>query len=113
MSFCVDLWNGFEDIKEKFKITHRQIKYFNRLLNTYITFERDYIRNLDNLYKEFKDIGLGNFDFPLEKSRINIVNMIDFESKQRKEFIKNINIIIEKIGQYLSEPKISSDNHFF
>ena len=113
MSFCVDLWNGFEDIKEKFKITHRQIKYFNRLLNTYITFERDYIRNLDNLYKEFKDIGLGNFDFPLEKSRINIVNMIDFESKQRKEFIKNINKIIEKIGQYLSEPKISLDNHFF
>ena len=113
MSFCVDLWNGFDDIKEKFRNTHRQIKYFHRLLNTYATFERDYIRNLDNLYKEFKDIGIGNFDFPLEKSRINIVNMIDFESKQRKDFIKSIDKIIEKIGKHLSEPKISLDNHFF
>ena len=113
MSFCVDLWNGFDDIKEKFRNTHRQIKYFNRMLNEYITLEKEYCKNLDNLYKEFKDIGIGNFDFPLEKSRLNIVNMIDFESKQRKEFIKCINKIIEKIGKYLSEPKISLDNHFF
>lgn len=113
MSFCVDLWNGFEDIKEKFKNTHRQIKYFNRLLNNYIIFEKEYCKNLDNLYKEFKDLDLGSIDFPLEKSRIIIISMIDYESRKRKEFIKSINKIIEKIGKYLSEPKISLDNHFF
>ena len=115
MSFCVDLWDGFEAIKEKFSLMYKQIKIFNKLLNNYITFEKEYCKNLDNLYKEFKDLGLStDFDFPLEKSRIKIIESIDYESNLKKEFIKVINKdIIEKINKFLSEPKLSLDNIFF
>lgn len=115
MSFCVDLWDGFDTIKERFSLMHKQIKYFSKLLNNYIAFEKDYCKNLDNLYKEFKDFGLNtNFDFPLEKSRISIINSIDYESNLKKEYIKVINKdIIEKINKFISEPKLSLDNIFF
>lgn len=114
MSFCVDLWDGFDTIKERFSLMHKQIKYFSKLLNNYIAFEKDYCKNLDNLYKEFKDFGLNtNFDFPLEKSRISIINSIDYESNLKKEYIKVINKdIIEKINKFISEPKLSLDNIF-
>ena len=111
MSFCVDLWNGFETIKEKFTITHRQIKHFNKLINAYINFEKEYCKNLDSLYKEYKDTG--DTIYPLEQSRLNIIEMINSESKLRKIFINKVNKeIIEKINKYLTEPKISLDNHF-
>ena len=111
MSFSVDLWNGFEIIKEKFNTTHKHIKAFNKLLNRFVSFEKDYCTNLDYLYKEFKDTG--NINYPLEQSRLNIINMIDFESKRRKEFITYITKnIIEKISLYLSEPKISLEQLF-
>jgi len=115
MSFCVDLWDGFDIIKEKFSLMHKQIRNFSKLLNNYIAFEKDYCKNMDNLYKEFKDLGLStNSDFPLEKSRISIINSIDFESNLKKEYIKAINKdIIEKINKFLSEPKLSLDNIFF
>ena len=115
MSFCIDLWDGFDTIKERFSLMHKQIKYFSKLLNNYIAFEKDYCKNLDNLYKEFKDFGLNtNFDFPLEKSRISIINSIDYESNLKKEYIKVINKdIIEKINKFISEPKLSLDNIFF
>ena len=111
MSFCVDLWNGFEIIKEKFTTTHRQIKSFNKLINSLINLEREYCRGLDNIYKEFKDTG--NLEYPIEQSRIRIIEMIDFESKKRKDFINYVNKnIIDKLSVYLSEPKISLDQHF-
>ena len=115
MSFCVDLWDGFETIKEKFSLMYKQIKNFSKLLNNYIAFEKDYCKNLDNLYKEFKDLSLStDFDFPLEKSRIKIIDSIDYELNLKKEFIKAINKdIIEKINKFLSEPKLSLDNIFF
>ena len=111
MSFCVDLWNGFDIIKQKFISTRRHIKHFNKLLNAYVSIEKEYCKNLDYIYKEFKDTG--NIDYPLEASRISIINMIDFESKHRKEYINYINKnIIGKISIYLAEPKISLDQSF-
>ena len=115
MSFCVDLWNGHENIKDKFTLMLKQIKSFSKLLTTYITFEKDYCKNLDGLYKEFKDLWLSDDkDFPLEKSRLSIIETIDYESKLRKEFIKIISKeIIEKINKFISEPKVSLENLFF
>ena len=111
MSFCVDLWNGFEIIKEKFTTTHRHIKSFNKLINGLVSIEKEYCKNLDNIYKEFKDTG--NLEYPIEQSRIRIIEMIDFESKKRKEFINYVNKnIIDKLSAYLSEPKISLDQQF-
>ena len=111
MSFCVDLWNGFDIIKEKFTITHRQIKAFKKLLTSYTAAETEHCKNLDYIYKEFKDIG--NLEYPLEKSRINIINMINFESNERKAFINYVTKnIIDKIAVHLSEPKISLDQRF-
>ena len=111
MSFNVDLWNGFEIIKEKFNNTHRQIKAFYKLITGYVNLEREYCKSLDELFHAFKDTG--NIDYPLEQSRLNIINMIDFESKRRKEFTTYVTKnIIDKITIYLSEPKISLDQHF-
>ena len=111
MSFCVDLWNGFDIIKERFISTRRHIKHFNKLLNAYVCIEKEYCKNLDYIYKEFKDTG--NIEYPLEASRISIINMIDFESKCRKEYINYVNKnIIGKISIYLAEPKISLDQSF-
>ena len=112
MSFSVDLWNGFDIIKQKINTTHKQIKNFNKLLSNYVYYEKEYCKNLDQLYKECKDTG--NLDYPLEQSRISIINMIDFESKRRKELITYISKnIIEKISKFLSEPKISVDKIYY
>lgn len=111
MSFCVDLWNGFDIIKSKFTKTHKQIKAFKKFISSYIDYETEHCDNLDLLYKEYKDVG--NIDFPLVNSRINLINMIDFESTKRREFINFINKnILEKMSTHLSEPKISLDQSF-
>ena len=111
MSFCVDLWNGFEIIKDKFTMTHRHIKAFKKLLTNYVSVETEHCKNLDYIYKEFKDTG--NLEYPLERSRIQIINMIDYESKERKEFINYITKnILDKMAVHLSEPKISLDQRF-
>ena len=111
MSFCVDLWNGFEIIKDKFTMTHRHIKAFKKLLTNYVSVETEHCKNLDYMYKEFKDTG--NLEYPLERSRIQIINMIDYESKERKEFINYITKnILDKMAVHLSEPKISLDQRF-
>ena len=111
MSFNVDLWNGFEIIKEKFVNTHRHIKAFYKLITNYVNLEKEYCKSLDELFHNFKDTG--NLDYPLEQSRLNIINMIDFESKRRKEFTTYVTKnIIDKISIYLSEPKISLDQNF-
>ncbi len=120
MSFCVDLWNGFDIIKTKFITTHKQIKSFSKLLNSYVTIESAHCRNLDNLYKECKEYdeyinanSKDNLEYPLEQSLLKIIKMIDTESSLRKEFIVYINKnIIGRISQYLAEPKISLDQRF-
>ena len=110
MSFCVDLWNGFDIIKEKITTTHKQIKAFYKLLISYVSYEKEHCRNLDNIYKEFKDFG--NIEFPIENSRLKIINMLDFESKERKEFYTYISKnIIDKIQEYISEPKIAFEQN--
>ena len=111
MSFSVDLWNGFDKIKQKINITYEQIKKFNQLLINYIKYEEQHCINLDQLYKDYKEICKSNY--PLELSRFNIINMIDFESKLRKELINFVTKnIIEKISIFLSEPKIPFDKLF-
>ena len=111
MSFCVDLWNGFDIIKEKFTKTHKKIKAFKKFVSSYIDYETEHCDNLDLLYKEYKDVG--NIDYPLQNSRINLINMINFESTKRREFITFINKnILEKMSLHLSEPKISLDQRF-
>ena len=124
MSFRVDLWNGFEIIKNKFTTTHKRIKNFNRLLNSYVNAETMHCRNLDTLFKECKEYDdniinninhnkENNIDYPLEQSLSQIINMIDYESTMRKEFVTYINKnIITKISKYLAEPKISLDQRF-
>ena len=105
MSFRVDLWKGYDIIRDKILLTHKQIKSFSKLLLAYVSLEKEHCKNLDNIYKEFKEIG--NMNFPIENSRINIIEMLDFESKERKEFYTYISKnIIEKMQEYLSEPKI-------
>ena len=112
MSFSVDLWNGFDIIKEKMSNTQRQIKHFNKLITAYITFAKEYYKNLETLFKENKDTG--DLEYPLEQSYINIINIIEFESKARKDFINNITKnITDQIASFLSEPKITLDQIFF
>ena len=51
MSFSVDLWNGFDSIKNQFSKTHKKIKVLNKILTSYITIETNYYKSLENLFK--------------------------------------------------------------
>ena len=85
------------------------------MLNNIVSIEKEYCKNLDALFKENKDLALStNYDSPLEKSRMSIINSIEYESTLKKEFINNITKdIIDKINKFLSEPKLYLDNLFF
>ena len=55
MSFCIDLWNGVEPIRNEIHSVQKKLKMINNLLTSYVNIEKDYAKNLENIYKENKD----------------------------------------------------------
>ena len=55
MSFCVDLWNGFDLIKNQHNSIYRKLKSLKNLLISYISIEIEYCKKLENVYKDHKD----------------------------------------------------------
>ena len=103
MSFSIDLWNGIHTIKEKYTSIRREFRLFTNFLTKYYACEIQHCKNLDSLYNEFKEINT-NKDSNFEKARINVIEMINIESKARKSFIEDINTrIVKKINLYLQE----------
>ena len=56
MSFSVDLWDGFDSIKEAFSSNCKVLKNLLNILTSYSNVIKDYCSGLDNLSKEFSEL---------------------------------------------------------
>ena len=107
MSFSIDLWNGSNKIKNSYNNLRQKYRSFNNFLVKYNTIESQHCKNLDNLYNEFKESEENKSNFDL--ARINIIEMINYESQLKKNFIENINEIIKNINIFLQDLKNNSN----
>ena len=95
MSFSIDLWNGFDKLKERFTLTFNELQLLNTIFNTFVNMEKDYSKNLDSLYKDNKNRIEG--EFLLEKSFIKLLDNIKVQSDYHKKHI-------DFISKYLIGP---------
>ena len=95
MSFSIDLWNGFDKLKERFTLTFNELQLLNTVFNTFVNMEKDYSKNLDSLYKDNKNRIEG--EFLLEKSFIKLLDNIKVQSDYHKKHI-------DFISKYLIGP---------
>ena len=104
MSFSIDLWNGFNSIKDRYNSIRKELRSFSTFLSKYNTCETQHCKNLDNLYNEFKEQNVQNkTDFEL--ARINLIDMINFESQKKKIFLEDVNKLVKKINLFLQDLK--------
>ena len=104
MSFSIDLWNGFNAIKDKYNSIRRDFRSFSNFLTRYNTYETQHCKNLDSLYNEFKEQSVQKkSDFEL--ARINLIEMINFESQYKKNFIEEVSKIAKKANLFLQDLK--------
>ena len=109
MSFSVDLWNGFDPIKAQYSSVRNKLKFFSKLLSTYISIETTYCKSIENLFKEYKENkeNMINSEFLLDVSFNKIFEMFEFEYEKRKSYYNDINkIILEPLNTFLESPKI-------
>ena len=105
MSFSVDLWNGFDIIKNQFNSLQKKVKTFSKLLSSYITIENNYCKSLESLYKEYKENNTIS-ELLLDQSFQKIIDTIEYETQNRKIYYNNlIKIVVEPINAYLEKPK--------
>ena len=95
MSFSIDLWTGFDKLKERFTLTFNELQLLNTVFNTFVNMEKDYSKNLDSLYKDNKNRIEG--EFLLEKSFIKLLDNIKVQSDYHKKHI-------DFISKYLIGP---------
>ena len=111
MSFSVDLWNGFDIIKTQIFSVQKKIKTISKVLSTYLTIESTYNKNLENLYKEFKEAN--NSEYLLDESYIKILDIFEYENQNRKIFCSFVTqLIIEPLNEYLRQPNIPLNKYF-
>ena len=100
MSFSIDLWNGSNIIKDKYTNLRREFRSFANFLSKYNTYESQHCKNLDYLYNEFKEQNK-QIDSEFERARINLIDMINYESQIRKKFLENVTDVVKKINLFL------------
>ena len=95
MSFRVDLWNGFDIIKNQFSSTINKISNLYNVLLSYIGCEKVYSKSLESLYKDNKDL-FKDEDYLLDKNLIMLINNFKSESEFHKEHYKYVkhNILV-------------------
>lgn len=85
MSFSIDLWNGFDFLKNKYNSTYNKVQILYNILITFINMEKDYSKNLDILYKD--KTGQIKEEFLLEQSFIQLIENIKEQSEYHKKHI--------------------------
>ena len=104
MSFSIDLWNGYNAIRDKYINMRMKLRSFSNFLTKYNTYETQHCKNLDSLYNEFKEQNIQQ-NSSFEKARLNLIEMIHFESQTRKMFIEEVAKIFKKINLFLQDLK--------
>lgn len=85
MSFSIDLWNGFDLLKNKYNSTYNKVQILYNILITFINMEKDYSKNLDILYKD--KTGQIKEEFLLEQSFIQLIENIKEQSEYHKKHV--------------------------
>ena len=95
MSFRVDLWNGFNIIKNQFSSTINKISNLYNVLLSYAGCEKVYSKSLESLYKDNKDL-FKDEDYLLDKNLIMLINNFKSESEFHREHYKYVkhNILV-------------------
>ena len=105
MSFSVDLWNGFDIIKTQIFSVQKKMKVISKAISSYLAIDATYNKNLENLYKEFKEIN--NSEYMMDKSYIKILDIFEYENQNRKIISSYMNtLIMEPLNEYLRQPNI-------
>ena len=105
MSFSVDLWNGFDIIKTQIFSVRKKMKVISKAISSYLAIDATYNKNLENLYKEFKEIN--NSEYMMDKSYIKILDIFEYENQNRKIISSYMNtLIMEPLNEYLRQPNI-------
>ena len=89
MSFSVDLWNGFEVIKNQTKIITNKLRTFYKLLSSLKGLESDYVSKLDLIIRDCKD----NSDtvYLIDDGYNRVVEALEYSHKQRTNYINYLN----------------------
>ena len=104
MSFAVDLWNGFDKIKEQVNSAYFKIQYLYNILSSYLVYEKEFSTNIENLYKDNKD--KIKDEFYLEKSLIVIVDSFKKQSDYHKNHIDFVSkYILESLKEMMDKEK--------
>ena len=82
MSFRVDLWNGLHIIKNQFYSIIDKISNLYNLLVSYANYQKDFSKNLESLYKLYKD--KFKDDYLLDKTLSVLIDNIKSESELHK-----------------------------
>ena len=102
MSFRVDLWNGFNIIKNQFSSTINKISNLYNVLLSYAGCEKVYSKSLESLYKDNKDL-FKDEDYLLDKNLIMLINNFKSESEFHREHYKyvkhNILVSLKEIAE--------------
>ena len=110
MSFSVDLWNGFDAIKSQIFSAQRKLKSIVKVISSYQTIEATYIKSLENLYKEFKEIN--NSEYMVDQSYTKLIEIFQYEHQNRKSTSLYNNLILEPLNEYLRQPNILLNKSF-
>ena len=95
MSFSIDLWNGFNLLKDRFTATFNKVQMLYNIFISFLNMEKEYSKNLDNLYNNYKD--QIKEEFLLEKSFIELINNLKEQSNFHKKHI-------DFLSKYLAQP---------
>ena len=112
MSFRVDLWNGFDIIKNQFSSTINKISNLYNVLLSYVGCEKVYSKSLESLYKENKDL-FKDEDYLLDKNLIMLINNFKSESEFHKEHYKYVKHNILVSLKEITEKEKSLLNNLF
>jgi hypothetical protein len=113
MSFSVDLWNGFDIIKNEFSVNCKRIKQTLDIFTSYSLLIKEYVKGLDNLYKEAKEMKeCPKSNSLLDETFILLINSFKIESENNKIYHNKIIKIINETKEKIEKIKIQISPYF-
>ena len=113
MSFCIDLWNGFDIIKSHLLSTLNKTNTTYSMLTSYANYEKDFANHLENLYTNNKDLIKDPKDSFIDLSLQKLIDNFKAESDYHKEHSEYIiKYVSGPLKESYDEIKSSSQNSF-
>ena len=113
MSFRVDLWNGFDIIKDSIYLNRKKVKQFIEFLSSYLSIQKDYYKNLETLCieaNESKDLPKSNS--LLENSIQLLITSFKKESNSIKEHYCYLSKYLNEFRKRIEKVKSDTSTYF-